>query len=166
MIRDTLQRLLSYYHALSEREQRTVRYGAILSAGVMLIFGIFLPLSQHLDNLEHAYQQSLSLHAFLQEAASQRPAAHTLAKNTNKPFSLSQLERSLTAAGLSSFAQPFHQNNGQTVELRFDAVPSTLLFAWLQQVQVDYATAPSRFHAEKVKEGEVNATVVFLLSGQ
>lgn len=122
----------AWFQNLSRREQLIVSLGGLFLIIMGFYYAIWSPLSNAATDAATNYQQQVELLDYLNQSVP-RLLAHrgsTQPQPSNEPL-LTQLENSINNTKLTTYLSNIQQQ-GDSINLRFDSVPFDSFITWLQ----------------------------------
>jgi len=140
----SLDELAAKFAALSERERRTLVIGAV-AAGLILIFGILIPLDRSVSHAEERLAKKRADLSWMQGAAPEI-AASAPPPSVHGESLLVIVDRSARESGLASALAGSEPGSAGSLSVRLQKAPFDTLVAWLARlaqqngIYVDSAT--------------------------
>lgn len=156
-----MNKLLLWYQALQQREQRVVAFGGGAAAFLILVFGLLMPLHSAVSRgLERNETKREDLTWMQLHASEIRDPGIPLAQETNEaPVLL--VNRIGREAGLTD-ALRGSQPSGTGVRVQLEAAPFDVLVSWFATLDERYGFAVESVTVDRAaRPGVVNATVTF-----
>lgn len=130
--------MMAWWNRLSPRDQRILRWGAIMALALLLYGAVWLPLSRDRDAWRSRAEAADKSWAFMRDAVASGPiGAAPLAHGDNRSL-LARIDSGAREAGLGGVLLRVEPVNEQQVRVYFQGAPFDRLMEWLQPTAQRY----------------------------
>jgi len=157
--------LRQWWEGLAERERRILLWGGGVSAVLLLVFGMWLPLEEAIKREKARYQGLQTSLAEMRRQAAEvarlRQQGVGQSRSSSGQSLIAILEQQVTAAGLKNHLKRMQPDGDRRLQLQFQAVSFDALVTLLQRLANRHGLVIASFTITPVdKPGRVDARLV------
>jgi general secretion pathway protein M len=156
-----MNKLLTWYAGLQQREQRMVAIGSVAVAVLILVLGILTPLQSAVSSAVKRNETKREDLAWMQANAPEIRAAGNQPAGDTGEAPVVLVDRVAREAGLAG-ALRGTQPNGTGVRVQLEAAPFDTLVTWLATLDERFGLAIESITVDRAaRPGVVNASITF-----